>query len=109
MADEKDRFGDKMRDKERGHEDQYFAKRDRELIAKLRQQKDAERVKLGGSGECPKCSTRLEHREVHGILVDECPGCSGVWAERDQLEALARRSERPGNWLARLLQIPTRS
>lgn len=34
---EKDRLGDKLRDKEKGEEDRYFARRDRELIEKLKQ------------------------------------------------------------------------
>ena len=36
MADEKDRYGDKLRDVERGREDSYFAERDRELLEKIR-------------------------------------------------------------------------
>ena len=107
MVEEKDRFGDKLRDKERAHEDQYFAKRDRELIEKLRKEKEAEKVKLGGSGNCPKCTTPLKGRDVRGILVDECPSCGGVWVERGELEALAGSEERPVNWLARLLNLPT--
>jgi hypothetical protein len=36
MAEEKDRLGNKLRDAEKGREDDYFARRDRELLAKLR-------------------------------------------------------------------------
>jgi hypothetical protein len=37
MADnEKDRWGDKLRDNEHAREEQYFAERERELLAKLR-------------------------------------------------------------------------
>lgn len=37
MANEqKDRFGDKLRDAEKGREDEYFARRDRELLEKMR-------------------------------------------------------------------------
>ena len=35
MADDKDRFGNKLRDKERGEEDRYFSERDRALVEKL--------------------------------------------------------------------------
>jgi hypothetical protein len=36
MAQEKDRFGDKMKEVEKGREDDYFARRDRELLEKMR-------------------------------------------------------------------------
>jgi hypothetical protein len=39
MADEKDRLGDKLRDKERGEEEDYFRKREKEALEKLRQRK----------------------------------------------------------------------
>jgi hypothetical protein len=34
--DEKDRFGDKLRDAEKAKEDTFFAERDRALLAKLK-------------------------------------------------------------------------
>jgi hypothetical protein len=34
--DSKDRLGDKLRDAEKAREDQYFAKRDKELLEKLK-------------------------------------------------------------------------
>ena len=34
--DEKDRYGDRLRDAEKAKEDQFFAERERELLAKLK-------------------------------------------------------------------------
>ena len=39
--DEKDRYGDKLRDLERAREDKYYADRDKELIEKMRREKAA--------------------------------------------------------------------
>ena len=39
--EQKDRFGDKLRDLEQAREDKFFAERDRELIAKLKAQKNS--------------------------------------------------------------------
>jgi hypothetical protein len=39
---EKDRLGDKLRNQEKGEEDRYFARRDRELIAKMKQAQAAQ-------------------------------------------------------------------
>lgn len=46
MDDEKDRFGDKLRDVEKAREDQWALEEDRKLIEKLR-----ERVR---AGLCPR-------------------------------------------------------
>ncbi len=35
-GDQKDRLGDKLRDLEKAREDDYFARRDRELLEKMR-------------------------------------------------------------------------
>ncbi len=38
--DSKDRLGDKLRDLEKAREDDYFARRDRELLEKLKRDQD---------------------------------------------------------------------
>ena len=105
MADEKDRLGEKLRDAERGDEDQYFARRDRELLAKLKRQKEAEHQAPAREGRCPQCGELLRPRTWHDITADECPACGGVWLEKGQFEALAQR-EREG-WVARLWRSRT--
>lgn len=65
MADqERDRYGDKIKEAERGREEDYFARRDRELLEKMRKSSPAER--------CPRCGASLE-REASGQSV--CPQC----------------------------------
>jgi len=101
-TDEKDRLGDKLRDVERGREDQYFAQRDRELIAKLRGAQDQASeptLREIARGRCPKCGERLRTRALHGVTVDECPSCEGMWLERGELKLLAEREHQ--GWLAR--------
>jgi hypothetical protein len=43
LREGKDRLGDKLRDVEKAREDQYFAKRDKELIQKLKEQMEKEK------------------------------------------------------------------
>lgn len=103
-SDEKDRFGDKMREVERAREDQFFKKRDQELIDKLRQKKEGA-IEAGAPktahDRCPKCGVQLQRREEHGVEVDECPSCGGIWLDQGELEEIARRES--GGWLSRLL------
>jgi len=48
MADEKDHLGDKLRDKERGEEESYFKKREKEALEKLRQKKAPDATEAPG-------------------------------------------------------------
>ena len=96
MASEKDRFGDKLRDAERGKEDQYFAERDRELIAKLKRGEAEPGGKAVSSlGRCPKDGGLLEPRKLHGVAIQECPNCKGMWLDEGEWRVLAER-ERGG-------------
>ena len=35
---------------------------------------------------CPACKSTLEHKEYHGIILDRCPKCKGVWFDYTELE-----------------------
>jgi len=103
--DEKDRLGTKLWEKEKAEEDRYFAQRDRELIEKLKQtQTTAEETALRQQAlmRCPKCGEKLTSRQHHGVTVEECPACKGMWLDRGELETLAQR-EKTG-WLARVIR-----
>jgi hypothetical protein len=98
MASEKDRFGDKLREAERGREDQFFAERDRELIAKLKTGKEEEhdaQVRAETRGRCPQDGEKLESRKLHGVAIEECPHCKGMWLDAGEWKVLAER-ERGG-------------
>lgn len=106
MGSDKDRFGDKLREAERGQEDHYFAEQDRKLINKLREGKEeaAEAAQReSGLGRCPRCGTKLVERKVRNLAVDDCPSCKGVWLDRDEFEDLAKQEK---GWLAKLLGLP---
>ena len=103
--DEKDRFGALFEEKERAEEDIYFAQRDRELIAKLKQQQDAEHEQTLcdlARSRCPRCGKRLRPRAFHGVTIEECPGCQGMWFDKTELYALSR--DKGEEWTAQLLQ-----
>lgn len=104
MAEEKDRYGDKLHDAERAREDKYFGERDRELLNKLRTNvagKDDAEARLAAHMRCPKDGERLASRTHVGITVDECPACGGTWLDKGELEKLAQRES--SGWLARFL------
>jgi len=103
--DEKDRLGNKLKEKEKAEEDHYFAERDRELLEKLRQQKASTaetQLRQQALMRCPKCGAKLVSLQHHEVTVEECPSCRGMWLDRGQLETLAQRENE--SWLARFFR-----
>lgn len=45
---------------------------------------------------CPTCDAKLKAVEKHGIEVDICPDCKGVWLDRGELEKLVEMAETDG-------------
>ncbi len=35
---------------------------------------------------CPVCDGTLREIDKHGVTVDICPGCKGVWLDRGELD-----------------------
>ena len=105
MTTEKDRFGDKLRDVEKAREDMYFAKRDKELIEKLKREKEQQfkgELRAAAAMVCPRCGAELAERVEHGVRVDECPSCGGIWLDKGEFEVLAQHEA--GGWFSRLLR-----
>jgi len=103
--DEKDRFGAKLREKEKAEEDRYFAQRDRELIEKLKQQQSTQEettLRQQALMRCPKCGEKLVSLQYHEVTVEECPACKGMWLDRGELETVAQRENE--GWLGRFFR-----
>ncbi|PYP98002.1 MAG: hypothetical protein DMD34_02835 [Gemmatimonadetes bacterium] len=80
-----------MSDKPSRNEEEYFAKRSAEL---LRQQRDsimktaAEVERRAHYMKCPKCGYDLITGEWHGVQIDQCTHCHGLWFDAGQAESL---------------------
>ena len=104
-TNEKDRLGDKLRQVERGREDQYFAERDRQLVEQLRRAKTEEvegKLKEVAHMRCPKCGEPLKERRFQKIQIDQCTGCQGIWLDAGELEQVGGREE--SSWLSQFWQ-----
>src|ERR687895_1465123 len=91
MEGEKDRFGEFMKLLERAKEDVYFAAKDQELLAKLKQQlKKVDRPEHEAPElHCPKCHSILESYMFMKLPLDRCQSCGGVWFDKDEIDAIA--------------------
>jgi|HubBroStandDraft_6_1064221.scaffolds.fasta_scaffold2758503_1 hypothetical protein len=79
MADEKDRFGEKLHDKAKVHADQWARQQDAELLEKIRQKGLA-------AMHCPRCNSALVDKVHNGVHLMECPNNEGAWLEPKALE-----------------------
>ena len=41
---------------------------------------------------CPSCRVSLVMSERHGVEIDYCPQCRGVWLDRGELDKIIERS-----------------
>ncbi len=55
---------------------------------------------------CPKCSSEVlvATPALGNIPLDVCPGCSGIWFEKGELEALLKQSQGGGQADLRLIE-----
>jgi Zn-finger nucleic acid-binding protein len=38
--------------------------------------------------KCPVCDESLREVQKHGVSIDICPGCKGIWLDRGELEKI---------------------
>jgi hypothetical protein len=88
-----------MKDQGYSKEDEYFHKKDQELLAKLREQADAQRTKVESENNknaywmrCPKCGSTLTEEKYDLVLVDRCSSksCGGIFFDGGELEVLLK-------------------
>jgi rubrerythrin len=80
-------------------EEEYFRRKDMELIQKLREKNEAQRAKTEAENKkkeywmrCPKCGTTMTEENYGGVMVDRCPSqsCGGVFFDGGELEILLK-------------------
>lgn len=94
-----------MDERRRGLEEEYFHRKNKEAIEKLRaKMKIAEDAKAAGisSMKCPRCDGNLTESKFEEVLIDTCDKCGGVWLDSGELEQLTQKEK--GGWFSRLWQ-----
>jgi len=78
------------------NEEEYFAKRDAELLRQQRaaiQQSAAEAERKSHYMKCPKCGYELITGDWDGIQIDQCTHCHGIWFDAGEAEAVLKHPE----------------
>jgi uncharacterized C2H2 Zn-finger protein len=82
-----------MDEKPSRNEDEYFGKKNLEIIHEMRMKLDAERQRDGRKAhhnKCPRCGSDLKEQRAEQVKIDECPECGGIWLDKEELEQLRR-------------------
>lgn len=85
-----------MPDKPSRNEDEYFVKQSAELVKMRREAADREAKDAARRAhfmKCPKCGADLVTETYHGIQIDRCPECTGMWLDAGEAEDLLRRED----------------
>ncbi len=88
-----------MTDKPSRNEDEYFVKADNELIKAHREriaEEQASAERASHFMKCPKDGHDLVSSESHGVTIETCSHCGGMWLVAGELSALAAGEEGPG-------------
>jgi len=86
-------------DKPSRNEDEYFAKREADILRARREASAAaerDAARRSHFMKCPKCGADLKTAEWSGIQVDRCPECLGVWFDAGEAEDLIKEEARAG-------------
>ena len=98
-------MADKWDERKKAQEDEYFVKKERELLAKLKTKQEAESkaaAKNAAHMTCPKCGEPLKARSFQKIEIDQCTGCNGIWLDAGEMEQVAGKEN--DSWLGKFWQ-----
>ena len=83
-------------EREKSLENEYFRRREQELIEKLRAKRAEEAKKRAADDsfpKCPKCDGTLGAIAFENVEIDRCANCHGVWFDAGELELLTGHQE----------------
>lgn len=95
-------MSEQLEERGRALENEYFHRKEKELIAKMKAKLEAEEtVEL--ELKCPKCDGTLVETDYENIKIDVCNKCSGTWFDAGELAQVVDKNEDSG-WLSRFFK-----
>ena len=86
-------------DRGRALENEYFRRKEQELLEKLRakiKSEEAKNLQL----KCPKCDGTLYATNFENIEIDVCDKCEGVWIDPSEFAQIVNKDE--GGWFGKI-------
>src|ERR1700747_209170 len=95
-------MANKWDERKKAKEDEYFIKKEHELLAKLKAKQEGEAKAASQKTsyvKCPKCGERLKGRRFQKIAIDQCTSCNGIWLDAGGTEAVGEKES--DSWLGK--------
>ena len=96
-------MADSFDERRKALEEEYFKRKDRETLARLRESM-REAAKARGEDvstlDCPRCDGRLHEVIFDDVRIDRCDHCEGVWLDTGELEHIISQEKASGRWLS---------
>jgi hypothetical protein len=89
-----------LEDRGRALENEYFRRKEQELIEKLKAHMAAENSQATGM-KCPRCDGALHEDSYDQVKVDICNKCYGVWFDAGELAQVIDKNKE-GGWFEKL-------
>ncbi len=95
-------MSEQLDERGRALENEYFHRKERELIEKMKAKLQAENA-VDLHLNCPKCDGSLIETDYENIKIDVCNKCSGTWFDAGELAQIVDKNENSG-WLSRFFK-----
>jgi uncharacterized protein len=95
-------MADKWDERKKAQEDEYFVRKERELLEKMKAKQQAESQQTAQEAtelKCPRCGTVLKESTFQKVVIDQCNDCHGVWLDAGEIEQLV--ASESGSWLGK--------
>jgi len=81
------------------NEEEYFARRDAELLRQQRAALEKSAVEAERKShymKCPKCGFDLITADMLSVVVDQCTNCHGIWFDAGEVEEMLKNKDTAG-------------
>jgi Zn-finger nucleic acid-binding protein len=87
-------------ERRRGLEEEYFRRKDKESLAKLREalREEAHSREEAHTMDCPRCTGKLHEEIYDDMSIDRCDTCGGIWLDAGELEQIISQENAVGRW-----------
>ena len=90
-----------LEDRERALENEYFHRKEQELIEKMRAKLNAEST-IKTDLQCPKCDGTMHEADFENLRIDVCDKCHGVWLDAGELAQITHHDENKESWFGKI-------
>jgi Zn finger protein HypA/HybF involved in hydrogenase expression len=89
-----------LEDRGKALENEYFRKREQELLEKMKAKIAAEES-TPLDLNCPKCDGKLHEVTFEQVAIDVCDKCQGIWLDAGELALVSHREGEKEGWFSR--------